>query len=71
MNDGLSFARRMCTSLQDASSRLTCQVVRLDDGLFVGYGVDLGRAVSAAGPRALRHRSAGALVQALAACRRG
>ena len=63
MNDGLSFARRMCTSLfQGESSRLTCQVVRLDDGLFVGYGVDLGRAVSAAGPRALRHRSAGALV---------
>jgi hypothetical protein len=65
VNDGLSFARRMCTLFfHDESRRLTCQVVRLDDGLFVGYGVDLGRAVSVAG-----HRSAGALVQALASCR--
>ena len=35
----------MCTSLfHDESRRLTCQVVRLDDGLFGGYGVDLGHA---------------------------
>jgi hypothetical protein len=59
VNDGLSFARRMCTSFfHDESRRLTCQVVRLDDGLFVGYGVDLGRAVSAAGPRALSSAAA-------------
>ena len=59
MNDGLSFARRMRTWLShDESSRLTCQVVRLDDGLFVGYGVDLGRAVSVAGPRALSSAAA-------------
>ncbi|QBE67856.1 hypothetical protein SynWH8101_0244 [Synechococcus sp. WH 8101] len=37
---------------------MTCQVVRLDDGLFVGCGVDLGRAVSAAAPRALSSAAA-------------
>jgi hypothetical protein len=37
MNDGLSFARRMCASLfHDESRRLTCQVVRLDWFVVVG-----------------------------------
>jgi hypothetical protein len=53
VNDGLSFPKRTCTSLfHNESRRLTCQVIRLDGGLFVGYAVDLGRAISAAGPRA-------------------
>jgi hypothetical protein len=38
VNDALSFARRMCTSLfQDESRRLTCQVIRLDWFVVVGY----------------------------------
>lgn len=49
MIDALSFAKRMCTSLFQDSRRLTCQVERLDELAFVGYSVDLGRAVSAAG----------------------
>jgi len=38
VNEGPSFARLMCSSfIYDESRRLTCQVIRLDWSLVVGY----------------------------------
>ena len=58
MNDGLSFVRRMCASfVHDEARRLTCQVVRLDWFVVVGYAC-FSAADVCAGPRALSSAAA-------------